>query len=593
MKTLPPLDARRLVIDGPARLPLALWRAANGKHGTLILAVLLIAAAESSKLAIPFIIAWAVDVLQTQGMAGLKEAGILMMSVLGVATIGWMLHGPGRVCERSVALYTRREISDAVMRHILGLGLAWHDRTHSGETIDRVQRAINALFQFSETTFIYIQAVVNVFGPVIALFILSPVVGGTALAGYLLMFGLLRQFDKRLVVHIANQNAAERRYTAGLVDSLGNATTVITLGLEEPVRSMLRRRLETVFAPLGHTIRINEGKWCTVDLINYLMRSGLVVLYGWLMWRSRGTVLIGSLIAAYQYTQQVGGMVGNMAANLQALVRYHVEFGGINGILSEELPPQSVSSVPRKWRDVGISEMSFTYEGVAAPTLDAVSLHLKRGRRIALVGESGSGKSTVLTILAGVRSPQHLCLSVDGFPLEPGAKLGRLGLLVPQEPQIFEGTILHNITLGIGRTEERIADALQLAQFDRVVAALPDGLESNVLERGANLSGGQRQRLGLARAVIAADDVALLLLDEPTSSLDPATESAVYQGLFEAFPDTCIVSSVHRPHLLARFDTVVVMAHGKVIDHGAPGDVIQRHAWLNATIDAEDESASI
>ena len=98
-----PLDARRLAINGPARLPLALWRAAAGKRGVLVTAILLIGTAEASKLAIPYLIAQAVDTVQTQGMAGLRHAGILMISILGVATLGWMLHGPGRICERTAS----------------------------------------------------------------------------------------------------------------------------------------------------------------------------------------------------------------------------------------------------------------------------------------------------------------------------------------------------------------------------------------------------------------------------------------------------------------------------------------------------------
>jgi ATP-binding cassette subfamily B protein len=574
-----PLDAGRLAISGPFRLPLALWRAAEGRQLTLIAAVTLIGLAETSKLGIPWLFAAAVNAVQLHGMAGLHEAALCMLGVLGVATGGWMLHGPGRICERTVALHGRRAVSDAVMRHVLALGLAWHDRTHSGETIDRFQRATNALFQFAETTFIYIQAIISLVGPLIALIILSPITGLTAILGYAGMFAVLTLVDRRLVGHIRDQNAAERRYTAGLVDSLGNANTVITLGLEDAVRRTLNQRLERVFAPLARIIRINEAKWCAVDLINQLMRSGLVVLYGWLLWRDTGAVLIGSLVAAYQYTQQVGGMVGNMAANMQALVRYHTELGGLIPLLKAPQRRPAQAAIPTDWQDLAIDKLSFTFEGKDRPTLYDIQLDLVRGSRIALVGESGAGKSTLLGVLAGIRPPDGGTLAQDGKTVKSG--LTRLGMLVPQEPQIFEGTIRHNITLGIARDDADVARACRIARFDRVAASMPEGLDSQIQERGANLSGGQRQRLGLARAIVAASrDLPLLLLDEPTSSLDPVTEAAMHDGLFAAFPETCIISSIHRPHLLARFDTVLVMAEGRIVDRGTPQEIVRRHAWL-------------
>jgi ATP-binding cassette subfamily B protein len=578
----PPLDAGRLAIAGPFRLPIALWRAARGRQGTLIAAVTLIGLAETSKLAIPWLFAEAVDAVQLRGMAGLHEAALCMLGVLGVAAGGWMLHGPGRICERTVALHSRRAVSDAVVRHVLALDLAWHDRNHSGEILDRFQRATNALFQFSETTFIYIQALISLVGPLVALIILSPVVGATAIAGYAGMFGVLTLVDRRLTGHILDQNAAERRYTAGLVDSLGNANTVITLGLEDAVRSTLNQRLERVFAPLARIIRINEAKWCAVDLINQLMRSGLIVLYGWLLWRDTGSVMIGSLVAAYQYTQQVGGMVGNMAANLQALVRYHAEFGGLAPLVETPKRRAPAAPTPTGWHRLTVDGLGFTFEGAERPTLSDVHVELKRGGRIALVGESGSGKSTLLAVLAGIRPPDRGSLCIDGLPAQHG--LVRLGMLVPQEPQIFEGSARHNVTLGIARDPAAIKEACRIARFDRVIETLADGLDTQIQERGANLSGGQRQRLGLARAIVAAaPDLPLLLLDEPTSSLDPVTEAAVHDGLFEAFAETCIISSIHRPHLLSRFDTVLVMAAGRIVDSGPPSEIAERHVWLKTT----------
>jgi ABC-type multidrug transport system fused ATPase/permease subunit len=121
-----------------------------------------------------------------------------------------------------------------------------------------------------------------------------------------------------------------------------------------------------------------------------------------------------------------------------------------------------------------------------------------------------------------------------------------------------------------------LARALDVALMQGVVSALPQGLETVITERGLNLSGGQRQRLALARGTLAARSSSLLLLDEPTASLDPVIEAQVYGSLMAAFPDACIVSSIHRLHLLPRFDRVVLMAEGRVVDQGKVDELIER-----------------
>jgi len=141
--------------------------------------------------------------------------------------------------------------------------------------------------------------------------------------------------------------------------------------------------------------------------------------------------------------------------------------------------------------------------------------------------------------------------------------------LFPQEPEIFENTIEYNISLGLPCDATEMAAICDIAHFSEVVAQLPKGLASNIQEKGVNLSGGQKQRLALARGIFAAKDSHIILLDEPTSSVDPKTEAKIYEKLFEAFSDKVIVSSLHRLHLLSRFDYVYVMENGHIADEGS------------------------
>ena len=122
------------------------------------------------------------------------------------------------------------------------------------------------------------------------------------------------------------------------------------------------------------------------------------------------------------------------------------------------------------------------------------------------------------------------------------------GVVFPQEPEIFENTIEYNITLGLPFEESDILQVCDVAQFTDVIKQLPNGLQSNIQEKGVNLSGGQKQRLALARGVLAARSSQIILLDEPTSSVDPKTEVLIYQQLFKEFEGKAVLSTLHRLH---------------------------------------------
>jgi ABC-type multidrug transport system fused ATPase/permease subunit len=154
--------------------------------------------------------------------------------------------------------------------------------------------------------------------------------------------------------------------------------------------------------------------------------------------------------------------------------------------------------------------------------------------------------------------------------------LGALATLIPQEAEVFEATVRDNITFGVQYSDKALAEAIRISSFDAVLDTLPQGLDTMITEKGLNLSGGQKQRMALARGILAAQSSSLLLLDEPTSSLDPATEARVFGEFRDAVADACVISSVHRFNLLSRFDRVVLMDEGRVLDSGSVEELLAR-----------------
>ncbi len=281
-----------------------------------------------------------------------------------------------------------------------------------------------------------------------------------------------------------------------------------------------------------------------------------------------GAVMLGNAVMVFQYAQQAGGVVSNMAGNYQDLITWNSDFALAAPLIGAPEPVRPEGGVPEDWREIRIEGLSFAYGGGCSENgIEDLSLALERGQRIALVGDSGAGKTTLLRVLAGLYPADEGRIEIDGVA-SPVRDLRAIATLVPQDPEIFAGTIGHNITLGVDHAPEEIERACDIAGFTPVLAHLPFGLATNIAERGVNLSGGQKQRLALARGVLAARHSSLLLLDEPTSSLDPENEARVYENLLAAFPDACVISAIHRLHLLRRFDAVAFMAGGRIACFG-------------------------
>nr|HEX4316619.1 ABC transporter ATP-binding protein [Kofleriaceae bacterium] len=560
---------------GIVRLYAVLWRYARGMRGRLVLALVMLVTAQVLRITIPWLFGLAIDVLQTDGAAGVPTAGGYLAAMLGVAMAAWVLHGPARVLERRVALHAREQLADDLFARLVALPLRWHEQHHSGETLHRLQATQAALFGFAQNQFIFLQNAVGIVGPIIALLALSPAVGGVALAGYGAIAIVLLRFDRVMMRLIRDENAAERRYTASVVDSVGNIGTVLALGLGAPLRSLVRARHAEVSVPLRRSFVVNEAKWGAIDLLNNAMRVGLVALYAWLAYRDAGAILVGSIVVVHAYAQQVGGVVSSMAGNWTDLVKRQADIACADPIWDATPQPElATADADRAWQSIRIDGATLRHPN-GARGLSDLSLELRRGARVALVGGSGAGKSTLLRVLAGMYPADAIRITIDGHATAR-TDLAGLALLVPQEPEIFDSDVRTNLTLGVPRSDAELARACELTCLGPVISALPAGYATAISERGANLSGGQRQRLALARGLLAADRASLVLLDEPTSSVDPITEGKIYDGVLGALGDACVVSAIHRLHLLSRFDTVVLLDGGAVVDTGSFADLLAR-----------------
>lgn len=554
------------------------WRYARQERRRYVLVYTMFAGANIVFAAYPIIYGWLIERIQTGGAAAnvLRDASVYAAIYLALKFAEWCLHGPARLMERQLAFNLSRNFLEEKFHQAVSLPVKWHQDHHSGATINRVRKAYEALRDFFEGGFLYIHALSKFVFSMIGMVYFSPLFGLVGLGLGALTIWVIFRFDGPLIRTQEELNEKEHQISATLFDSLSNIVTVITLRLERRMEAALLSRVAAMGAPFGAYTRVNELKWFCADMIVGATYSIITAGYVYQNWEPGKVFAVGGLVTLLGYINQFNSVFHDVAWQYNQIVRYNTDVETAREIeqaYRQHHRPEAAGELQAGWKTLTISNLRFshaeTYGGARiAQSLHDISIRLERGKRVAIIGESGCGKTTLLALIRGLYTPEPgTVLLVDGKPAA-WAELNDAATLLPQEPEIFENTILYNITLGLPLPEDGVREAIRSARFDDVVEQLPRGLESSIQEKGVNLSGGQRQRLALTRGLLAARGAGVVLLDEPTSSVDPKTEAQIYESLFRAFEDKAVVSALHRLHLLRFFDWVYVMKQGRIVDEG-------------------------
>ncbi|WP_276367643.1 ABC transporter ATP-binding protein [Chryseolinea sp. H1M3-3] len=524
----------------------------------------------------PLFYGWFINELQFQGADVLRTGWLYIGGFLGLRLLEWCFHGPGRVMERQLAFTLSRNFMEEVYHKILHLPVKWHQDHHSGSTINKLRKAHEALRDFFQNGFIYFYSFGKFFFSFGAMLYFSPLFGAIGVILGIITIWVIAKFDKVFIRSLKEVNEREHEVSSTLFDSLSNIITVITLRLEKRIQATYMGKLMAVYPPFKKNVSVNEWKWFTAQMMVGLIYCVTTIGYLYQHWNTGSTFFIGGLVVLLGYVNQFTSVFNDIAGHYTQIMKFNTELQNVREV--EAAYDQmhlfdAEKKLPSHWKTIDIENLNF-YRADTSNTQPRVGLHdlsmrIEKGKRIALIGESGCGKSTLLALLRGLFQPQSSTqIRINDSETENFETIANNVTLLPQDPEIFENTILYNITLGLKFNEDEIAQACRAAQFDSVVNKLPNGFETNIQEKGVNLSGGQKQRLALARGILAAKTSDLVLLDEPTSSIDPRTERNIYENLFQAFEGKAIISSLHRLHLLHYFDYVYILKDGFIVDKG-------------------------
>ncbi|HEY8399761.1 MAG TPA: ABC transporter ATP-binding protein [Cytophagaceae bacterium] len=524
----------------------------------------------------PLLYGWFIEGLQNDTVEVLKNSWIYAGTYLGLKLLEWAFHGPARVMERQLAFSISKNFLEDHYHKVLHMPVKWHQDNHSGSTINRLRKGYEALKDFFQNGFVSLHALGKFVFSFAAMIYFSPVFGSVAVLIGIFTIWVILQFDKPFIKSIRDMNEREHVVSSTLFDSLSNIITVITLRLEKRMEVSFMRKVMKVLPSFRRNVVINEWKWFTAQMLIALIYAIIVVGYVYQNWSPGTLFMIGGLVTLIGYINQFTSVFNDIASQYTKILQYHTDVkaaGAISEVYSRYHRPEANCAFPADWKSLTITNLSFSRgkdESEGFTGLKKLNLKFTKGQRIAIIGESGCGKSTLLALLRGLYLPEKgVEVKIDQRVEFPFESISNTVTLFPQEPEIFENTIWYNITLGLPFTKEEVMEVCDIARFSEVLKQLPKGLDTHIKEKGVNLSGGQKQRLALARGILAAKGSNIVLMDEPTSSVDPRAEVFIYDKIFEAFSDKLIISSLHRLHLLVKFDYVYIMKNGVIVDEGS------------------------
>jgi ATP-binding cassette, subfamily B, bacterial len=544
-----------------------------------------------------WVLGWSTDHVLLPAFDGEDVGAGLMWAVLGLFVGVAILRAVGIVARRLGAgimqyrmqAHTRR----AVTRQYLHLPMEWHQRHPAGELLSNANSDVEAAWgpiaplpMAVGTVVMMVIAVVQMLTADLVLALVGLLVFPAVVVANL----VYQRFSSPLMTR-AQQLRAELSEVAH--ESFDGALVVKTLGREQEETDRFARKaaeLRDVNIRAGRIRAAFDPALAALPNLGVLV----VLLVGVARVRSGATEAGDVVTVSYLLTivsfpiRSIGWLLGEFPRSVVGWRRVRAVLDAYGGLPYGERKLEPSSAGAR----LEVRRLAFAY-APDQPLLREVTFEAAPGRTVAVVGATASGKSTLTTLLSRLVDPDDGRVTIDGVDLRDLAagELATAVAVVPQTAFLFDDTVRDNVTLGADLPDEDVWAALRTAQGDGFVAALPDGLDTRLGERGTSLSGGQRQRISLARALVRHPR--LLILDDATSAVDPEVEQRILAGLREHH-DTTLVVVAYRKATIGLADEVVLLDDGRIADRGTHGELLERNGAYAALVNAyESQEAEV
>jgi ATP-binding cassette subfamily B protein len=534
----------------------------------------------------PALVAYAIDEGIRRHRSGPLDAAVLgyLAAAVSGAVFSYLLTRlVVRLGEDSL-----RDLRRRVFDHIQAMPMAFFDSERTGRLVSRMTTDMDALENLVQQGLV--QLVSNAFLIVVTLAVLlvmSPELFGLTLLAAPVLVAASRWFRRSSsVAYLSVRDSISRTLTT-LQEGLAGIRVVQAFAGEEEVMRRFRAHNSDQLRTYMRAVSVSARYFPVIEASSVATTAGVVGVGGLMAHAhlaSVGTVVafvlyMGNLFAPIQQTSQQFDLLQSAGAAMRKL----------SDLLATD-PPLTESPGAVELPESGelrLEDVSFSYSAGAPPALTGVSLSVPQGERVALVGPTGAGKTTLAKVMARLYDPTEGTVSFGGVDLVEASfdSLRRRIVVVPQEGFLFSGTIADNVRMGrLDATDSEVEKALASIGALERFAILPDGLGTVVTGGGTTLSAGERQLVSLAR--VALVEPAVLILDEATSSLDPATEEVVEEAIDALCAGRTVIVIAHRLSTAQRADRVVVVSGARVVESGTHAELVEAGGTYAAMYEA-------
>ena len=500
---------------------------------------------------------------------GSTGAALVVVVVLSVAIV-LLSHLQG-LAYTVLSTYTGEKLvlgfRARLFRHAQRLSLAYHDSRGTSDSSYRIQYdAPGIQWVAVEGIIPFVTSILTLFSMVYVTALIDAQLALVALAIVPLLLVVLKAYGRRLRDRWHSTKNLESSILSGVQEVLGGVRIVKAFGQEDREEErFVRRSRENVRAQMR--LALLEG---TLGLmVGVIIAAGTAaVLYIGVRHVQNGTLTLGSLLLVMGYLTQLYGPLEEMSHKVTDL---QAAFASVERGLAllDEAPDvhekPDARPLGRARGAVAFEEVSFSYDG-ETPTLRGVSFSVEPGTRVGIAGTTGAGKTTLVSLLTRFYDPTDGAIELDGTDLRDYkvADLRNQFAIVLQDPVLFSTSIAENIAYARpGASMEEVKEAARSANAHGFISHLPEGYDTLVGERGQRLSGGERQRVSLARAFLK--DAPILILDEPTSSVDVKTEGIIMDAMDKLMHGRTTFMIAHRLSTLEHCDRRLVIEHGRLV----------------------------
>jgi ABC-type multidrug transport system fused ATPase/permease subunit len=512
------------------------------------------------------------------GIVGHNNGARIALAVVGSLLITLLAGGLTVVNEYLTTTVNLRMILDfrsVMFRHAHRLSLSYHDETRSGVTLYRINAQAGSIGPIVTSLPDLVQSLLTLVGMAWIVFRIDPVLAAVALAVVPVIAYSTNYYANRIEPDLLRVRALEGFNLAIVHEAMAMLRVIVAFGRERHEYDRFRQQGEqTVDARVRLTVRQTLFT-LAVSLATAVGTAGVLGLGAARV--LSGDLTPGQLLVILAYIASVYGPLETLTTTLSNYQGLFVEFDHALELIDHPLEiddKPGATDIGRARGDVSFDRVGFSYasrQGV----LKGVSFRVGAGRSVAIVGPTGAGKSTLVSLLPRFYDPQQGTISIDGRDVGDVTlrSLRAQFSIVLQEPVLFTGSIAENIRYGNPSCDpDEVVEAAKAANAHDFIMKLPQQYSTVLGERGVKISGGERQRIAVARAFLR--DAPILILDEPTSSIDSRTEEVILDALDRLMVGRTTIMIAHRLSTVRHVDEILVLDHGEIVQRGVHDELV-------------------